>query len=257
MFNIAFLIPDENKAWSNLFCSIHLLEWFERNNRPYMMKFLRSKNNQLLNEMIDDAELTKADNGKQFFNKYFERFKTELFDVDEYKKRVKTLEPIIPIVQKCYPKFEALNKNWGFKIWDEYKININCYRKGAGYSYDCDTGVGAINFGYCSDIPEKDAAILAHEMLHLGIEEIIVRQFDLQQEEKERIVDNLCIYVFDGINEIDNSRKLSDGSISQYQEVANVCSYMDECIGAQPETNLIQSIDGFLQKFPVEKRYKN
>ncbi|MDR2337151.1 MAG: hypothetical protein LBE20_00690 [Deltaproteobacteria bacterium] len=252
MFNFQIVIPDVNQAWNNLCSNICRLEWFKKNNRLYMERFLRSKNNLLINEMIDDICLAKIDNDKQFCDKYFERFKIELFDIGEHKKMVEVIESAIPIVQKCYLRFEALNKSWDFKIWREYRIDINCYRAGAGYH----AKFGVVDFGYCGDNFWKVSVTLVHEMLHLGIEEIIVQRFKLQQEEKERIVDNLCIYAFNEINEIDNFYKWSDGTISQYQEIAKVCSYMDECIGKQPETNLVQSIDEFLRKFPEEKRYR-
>lgn len=71
----------------------------------------------------------------------------------------------------------------------------------------------------------------------------------MPQEEKERIVDNLCIYAIEKAE----GGLWSDGTRSRYQEVAKGCAYMDAVVGKQPETNLVDSVRQFLQNREVAR----
>ena len=88
-------------------------------------------------------------------------------------------------------------------------------------------------------------------MIHLGIEDLIINPEHqenppIRQEEKERIVDNLCIYTMKGFLPL--GRIWENGEKSNYQEVASCADYMDKVVGNQPQTNLVSAVQNFLKK---------
>ena len=89
-------------------------------------------------------------------------------------------------------------------------------------------------------------------MIHLGIEDLIINPNHeenppVQQEEKERIVDNLCIYTMEGFLPLE--RTWTNGQKSKYQEVASSAAYMDDFVGIQPKNKLtFQGVQEFLKR---------
>ena len=85
--------------------------------------------------------------------------------------------------------------------------------------------------------------LIMHEMVHLGIEKLVVRnqqgELLLKQNEKERVVDNLCQYVGKGI--------FSDDAL-KFQKITEPFAYIDEYVTGQPHKNLVKEIQSFLKK---------
>ena len=157
------------------------------------------------------------------------------------------------MVQTCYDKFEKLNASWGFEILSEYNIDLVAYSIGGKYYRD-PQNIGHVVLGFGNQWDDKSALahIIVHEMIHLGIEDLIVNPKHLknaliQQEEKERIVDNLCNYVT-AKNIPDFKRKWSNGEFSRFQEVSSHCAYMDKVVGSQPRKNLVFAVQDFLKE---------
>lgn len=147
----------------------------------------------------------------------------------------------------------SLQQSWGFEILPEYHVDINLFGMGGSYHRD-EKNIGHIITGIKKEnTPEQYAGLLGHEIIHLGIEDLVINPNHekippIHQEEKERIVDNLCIYVMQGILPL--VKKWSNGKESMYQEIAKDAFYMDKIVGKQPEQNLVLSVKNFLkQKF--------
>lgn len=112
-----------------------------------------------------------------------ERYSTalnELFEKDEMKESVEVLK--------------KLNENWGFKIPKEYIVLLTKYG-GAG-SYNARDNSIVYNDNQASNSKKTFTRIVLHEAMHIGVEESIVKKFNLQHPDKERVVDLMCKNIY-------------------------------------------------------------
>ncbi len=246
-FNIKIEVPTADKAFAFLAWQVSRLEWYINHNRSNRLTFLKSLHQPLIDKMINDRDLSKD----QLFAKYVDRFTKELYNKEAYQGALVCARKAVQALQTCYPRYLALQKSWGFEILPEYQIDINLFGIGGSYHRD-ENNVGHIMTGDNQKIEcPYYARLLGHEIIHLGIEDLLINpehkdKAPIWQEEKERIVDNLCIYVMRGILPL--YHVWSDGQKSPYQEIAQNASYMDQVIGAQPENNLPLAIKAFLSE---------
>ena len=246
MFNIKIPIPSTQTAFEMLAVQIHSLGWFKRNNRPYRLEYYQQLNNPIINAMIQDWDMDR----EEFFHKYQKQFKTKLYKKEQYAAQISQVNEAISKLQPCYDRFEKLKKSWGFEILPTYYIDINMYGIGGSYYKDNDQ-CGHVVIGMGRQFPiELLARTIGHEMIHLGIEDLIInpkrqKEPPVKQEEKERIVDNLCIYTMKGFLPLERIWK--GGVKSNYQEVASSADYMDKIVGEQPENNLVLAVQKFLK----------
>lgn len=90
-------------------------------------------------------------------------------------------------------RFNLLNKQWGFKIFPQYKIQLTLYSPGGRYWAD----LGTIELKVDQrGLRQGTFRTIVHEMVHIGIEAIIVQKFHLSHWEKEGLVDTICSLYF-------------------------------------------------------------
>ncbi|MDR2337546.1 MAG: hypothetical protein LBE20_02725 [Deltaproteobacteria bacterium] len=254
MLNIKYLIPDVEDAFWNLYWTIKSVAWCEVNNRFWMKEHLVKMHNSVIDkmlyeiELIDSGELSQA----EFYNRYFADFKHTLYDLKIYQELAISVEWTFSYLQTIWEQVEALNAVWKFKLFNSYQVNIQPYSAGAGYRWDNDIGI--IAFGSNKALVQDDPIFLPwqngcilHEIIHLGIEELIVKRFDLQQEEKERLVENLCLFVAGDNKDFDFSYTWSDETKHFHQECTESASYIDTLIEYQGKTNFIEKIGEFIK----------
>ena len=249
MFDISIKIPDEKSAFLGVASTILKLDWYVNNGRKNRLEYYQNLNHPLFNKMIEDRNLTK----KEFTLKYLIPFAQELYNKKMYEPYVQKIQEVLPVVQTCYEKFEKLNASWGFEILPRYCIDLIAYSVGGKYYRDLEN-IGHVVLGSANQWEDKSALahIIVHEMIHLGIEDLIINPKHLKnalihQEEKERIVDNLCNYVT-AKNIPDFKRKWANGEFSRFQEVSAHCAYMDKVVGSQPQKNLVFAVQAFLKE---------
>lgn len=244
VFKISVPVPSSQQIFENLSHFIGMLGWFDSHNRPYKRQALEKLEDPLINSMIREAKDLSDDNYPVFYDKFFAEFTEKLYCRSNLEKIARQFEEYIPIIMQASPKFEALNKSWGFKIWDEYVIDLSLYTSGGQYNYG--NGHVILGCGRGTNLPPLTAAFtVLHEMVHLGIETLIINpegreEPRVAQEEKERIVDNLCLFMCSDIAEFCDLEP-------KYQEVAAGATYMDAVVGKQPETNLPRAVEDFLR----------
>ena len=247
MFNIKVPLPSVKTAFDLLIAQIARLDWFKNNNRLYRLEYYQKLNNPIINEMIENRNMEKS----AFYSKYRKLFADKLYEKELYADRISQVKEAVLKLQPCYEKFEDLKKSWGFELLPEYHVDINLYGVGGSYYRD-DKGCGHVVIGFGRRYSlDWLARTIGHEMIHLGIEDLIInpkhrKEALIKQEEKERIVDNLCIYVMDGVLPLE--RTWENGKKSNYQEIALCADYMDKIVGKQPENNVILSVEQFLKK---------
>jgi hypothetical protein len=123
--------------------------------------------------MLKDAHLINPNDSRdsKFTEKYSKRFEQELYLPDEYIERVQRAELSLLAIEKCWYKVEELNKNWYFKICNEYFVIPHLYRAWSSY-YFRDNGTGCVHLCNSEKRPEylpHQTAVILHEILHLGI----------------------------------------------------------------------------------------
>ncbi len=251
MFNIQVPTPTAEEAFSFLSSQVRRIDWFLQNNRPNRLEFLKSLNHPLINEMLQ--EYNRSLSKQEFQDKYFTLFQKDLYNPSAYAPLIEYTKNAVEKLQPCFERIQTLSASWGLEILPHYQVDINMFGVGGSY-YRNQQNTGHIITGLRMPIknpPEVFAHLIGHEIIHLGIEDLVINPnhtnpAPVWQEEKERIVDNLCIYAMQGILPLD--RQHSNGSFSPYQEVAQHCAYMDNVVNPQPATNLVTAVKAFLKE---------
>ncbi|GEM_PF-704879 len=119
---------------------------------------------------------------------------TELMVDEVYRKKdylpgFKHIEAQLKSLNLLIDSLHAMDFAWDFKVYEEYRVNLSLY--GPGGSYDpyegsillCTTSNGDFK-GY-----KNPTNTIIHEIVHIGIEESIVLQYQVPHTMKERIVD--------------------------------------------------------------------
>jgi hypothetical protein len=189
-FEIVVQIDDKRETFDNL---LELLK---------DIKFLREKqvnvilpSNKFFNVLAKNPEKIKNIDKDRYFN---------IFLLEVYKPTpTKKVQQIISNAKKFYTlifdRLKELEKNWGFKLFDKYKIILNIWGTGGAYDYESGiimTRVDENGIPNASEDPFNYTIV--HEIVHMGIEEIIVKKYDLRYWEKEILVDMIAkIYLGD------------------------------------------------------------
>jgi len=129
-----------------------------------------------------------------------EKIKNEkTFDYSSTKNMLKEL-PVL--VDSCWPTFKKWNSEGWFDIPDKYLVLLTRWGLAGSYlssnngsPWDNNIHVSFLkaateevqsNLNYRKTIP-------IHEIIHLGIERTIIQPYEISQNQKERIVDFLCL----------------------------------------------------------------
>ncbi len=111
----------------------------------------------------------------------------------DYQHGVRKLEEARPKIEQAFPIFKQFNKAWDFHLLPHYKILLTKY--GSGGSYLTNTRLILVRLSN-ELIGNTDVAeIPIHEMTHIGVEKF-VQQYSLNQDEKEGLVDGICLTAF-------------------------------------------------------------
>jgi hypothetical protein len=161
---------------------------------------------------------------------------TKSFSVNSYEKPAQQLSQELP---EFWPKLFAhlieLNKAWPFRIFPIYELRLTLYGTGGDYFPSYGAFDGKLRLQPGKSIVTKKAIVLvkthnkkftrnpleivAHEIVHLGIEESIVKKFSLSHAEKEVLVDRICLILFKDILPNYQLQKITDSRM--FNSIAN------------------------------------
>ena len=118
-------------------------------------------------------------------------FKKEVYDLDFFKNGLKTINKEINLVKKAIKKINTW-KVRGFKLFPKYEVRLTAYGPGGSYDYNKGNIImkTKLNGKFKRRIP---AHTIVHEITHIGIENSIVKKFELAHIEKEALVDAICV----------------------------------------------------------------
>lgn len=146
-------------------------------NHPF---FLNISNNLNLLKSIDIKEAKNI-------------FKTNVYNLQFFKNGIKRINKDIETVEKTIKRMEEW-KDWKFKIFPKYEVILTAY--GPGGSYDFNKGKIIIRTNKNGDFCRIPYHTIIHEIVHIGIEESIVKKFGLTHAEKESLIDSICTNYF-------------------------------------------------------------
>lgn len=118
-------------------------------------------------------------------------FYANLYDLSAFDASMTQLKQSEEIIKKACEKLLVLKNNWGFKLFDTYTIFLTLYGPGGRYFTQNNTIELVVN-AYSATRYREAYQSAIHEMIHLGIEELLVQKYKLSHWEKERLVDLIC-----------------------------------------------------------------
>ncbi|HAG53537.1 MAG TPA: hypothetical protein DCL21_07105 [Alphaproteobacteria bacterium] len=123
-----------------------------------------------------------ADIKEDFFNYYsLEHFEESITFFNEN---------VIPKIDKVLPKLQKMQDNWGMYIPEEFNT---WFTYGNGGSYSGDKNNPGVILRSTSLNLNNMAFVSIHELVHVCIQEDIIRKYDIPQDIKEQIVDVICV----------------------------------------------------------------
>lgn len=121
-------------------------------------------------------------------------FAAEVYDPHAFDAGLHVLEQVPNRIGPALETFAKWQAAWGFEIRARYELVLTLY--GPGGSYDTDKGVITMRTTSDGGFRTEPLQNAVHEMTHMGIERPVVQRFGLSHEEKERLVDLLCLRAF-------------------------------------------------------------
>ncbi len=127
-----------------------------------------------------------------------EIFINQIYDEHAFDLSLAKLKKSQFAVNEGLKKLSVLAKNWDFDLKERYTIVLTLY--GPRGNYDPSTATVNLLTNEKGDFRKKHVEeIILHEIVHIGIEESIVKRYQLTHWEKERLVDLICYHYLNQI----------------------------------------------------------
>ncbi|MEM7549680.1 MAG: hypothetical protein AAF363_08400 [Bacteroidota bacterium] len=134
----------------------------------------------------------------------------------DYQKGYEKVSEQLSLINKMINDIDAQRLDWDFKKFEVYKVNLTLY--GPGGSYNAEEGsilIFTTPDGKFKQYPNPANTII-HEIVHIGIEESIVVNYDVPHPLKERIVDSFVYLNFKEYLPTYRIQNMGDQSIDRY-----------------------------------------
>ncbi|HEU64281.1 MAG: hypothetical protein KR126chlam4_00411 [Candidatus Anoxychlamydiales bacterium] len=164
-------------------------------------------------------------------------FYKKIYDLSLYLKDFKEIFLAQNILEKAAEKLQILNKNWGFKIFEKYEIVLSL--SGSDVRYNIEKK----QIFYLATPKDLKKTIpcyetIIHEMVHIGIDQIIVGKYNLNHLEKERLVDLICMIYLKDLLPNYTEQDIKDNPIDEFIDENSILD------------NLPLAIAKFVEKYP-------
>ncbi|HCU70806.1 MAG TPA: hypothetical protein DIC35_03590 [Candidatus Moranbacteria bacterium] len=172
-------IPTKNDEIKRIRYTLEKIDWLKANGY-YPDFIILPEYFQTIAKKLLLKEVTMGEMGYDEINNNLEYSPDDYLETDEYLK-----QEIVPKIKEVVKVFLKWNSEWGFKVFGEYSILLTKYGTGGSYKINKDAVISHVRMNEGRDYYKT----AVHEMVHLGIEDIIVNKFNLSHDEKERVVD--------------------------------------------------------------------
>ncbi|HCU70809.1 MAG TPA: hypothetical protein DIC35_03605 [Candidatus Moranbacteria bacterium] len=169
-------IPTKNDEIKRIKYTLEKISWYKEHNLYPHNTVLPKYFSDLAEELLSGRLAISIEEDE--INNNLEYSPEDYLEIYEFLNK-----EIIPKTKEIMAIFRKWESDWGFKCFEEYSILLTKY--GTGGSYHEDTGIIKVRMDDSRNYFE--AAI--HELIHIGIERLIIEKFNLSQQEKERVVD--------------------------------------------------------------------
>ena len=186
---IEVIIPSVEAETEYVWRTIRDIPFFEKHN--YQLSLPKGALIESLKEKSRSNELNESD-----YLSLAAFMKTRVYNKLNYKKGFDAIVASKSLVNRMIKEFEELEKDWDYKIFEKYKIQLTLY--GPGGSYDPDTGEILIYTTKDGNFKQyKDPSnTLIHEINHIGTQASIMNKYNVSHPLKERIIDHLVMINF-------------------------------------------------------------
>lgn len=162
------LDEEANRIW----IYINKIKWYEE--KGYNIEFPKHK---IIRELLKKSRKNELNNDDN--KNFLDIFKNEIYDKSLYQKSLEKVKKSENKIIKALIKFKYYKEKWDFKIFDTYTVRLTFYGTGGSYGYN--TGEVILwtdsNGSFKRDIDPSH--VIIHEMVHIGIEENIVKKYNL------------------------------------------------------------------------------
>lgn len=163
------------------------------------------------------------------------RFIQKIYRLSDYKIGIEKINSEIENITNNFPVFEKLNTSWGFKLFPQYTILLTLY--GPGGSYNSDTGTILIRTSVDGKFQNPKLQSIIHEITHLGIEDNIVKKYNLNHSEKEALVNIMCRINFSSLFGSPKDKKMANNpfvSLVTAESINNLPQIIENYISTHP-----------------------
>lgn len=136
--------------------------------------------------------------GNEDYQRIYSFLEAKVFKQSNYEKAKLKLENQIDFINDLISEIDSKKHlwDWEFKTFDRYKVVFTLY--GTGGSYDPNTGVINVLTNKEGEFMnyKNPANTIIHEITHIGMEQSIIRKYNLPHGLKERLVDSFVSLMF-------------------------------------------------------------
>lgn len=216
-------IPTPEEETEYVWTHLQDIAFFEEHG--YTVSFPEGELIEQLKTKAKNKELTDDD-----FNKLSAFLRDSVYQEADYKKGKEKVEVEMLLLNKMVKELEAAQRNWTFKSFDTYTVNLTLY--GPGGSYDPENGLILLFITPEGDFKQyqKAAPTLIHEIVHIGIENSIIQSFQVHHTLKERIVDQIVSLRFGELFPEYQIQEMGENRIDSYLEDKHSLENLDEYV---------------------------
>lgn len=168
-------------------------------------------------------------------------FESDIYNKTLYENGVINANKIINLIKQIFPLLKPYVYKWNFDLFSEYIISLSLYGTSGAYYSTENEGVIILRtneYGIFKRGLDPSATVV-HEIIHIGIEHPIIKNFNLEHNIKERIVDKFLAHHFSDM-------------FPEYELKERGDTRIDEFISTQKHwDNLPRMIEAFKYKYAL------
>jgi len=194
--NFTISIPTADEEAIAMLNYLKGIKWFDDNGYTITLPNT-SEINAALNKLRAGNSLTSAEE-----TNLKNHFINDIYNYSDYIASYNTLGKALQTADELISRFTPYKQAWDFYIPAEYEVQLTLYGPGGSYFFHKAENTGGMLIkvnranNYWNNGNFAPLAVVLHEIVHIGIETVIIEEYDIPQGVKERIVDNVVLLLF-------------------------------------------------------------